>query len=108
MNANKHGGPAIGCLQYTDGGPRQNASVNEAFIVLACNSHYELTAERDRLKDSNKELLEACKSQQAALDDLFARLITIDPAFMPTLSGQPWEAVIQGVAVIEKAIKGFD
>ena len=49
------------------------------------------------------DLLEACKAQHQAIDRLFAELIKRDPDFFPSKSGQPWEAVVQAKAVIDKA-----
>ncbi len=59
------------------------------------------------------ELLAACKAQHEAIDRLFAMLIlatnrkVIDhhaaEQFLPTKSGQPWEALLQGNEAIKKA-----
>ncbi len=48
-------------------------------------------------------LLEACKKQRRAIDILFAQLILKDETFMPSESGQPWEALKSGNEAIEKA-----
>jgi len=48
------------------------------------------------------DLLEACKAQHQAIDRLFAELIERDPAFFPSKSGQPWEAIQKGTAVIKR------
>ncbi|GAI27216.1 unnamed protein product [marine sediment metagenome] len=48
------------------------------------------------------DLLEACKAQHQAIDRLFAELIKRDPAFFPSKSGQPWEAIQKGTAVIKR------
>lgn len=61
-------------------------------IVRACNTH--------------DELLAACKAQHEAIDRLFAMLITAkgtNEPFFPSKCGQPWEALCQGNAAIEKA-----
>lgn len=55
------------------------------------------------------ELLDACRAQQEAIDRLMAMLIALtgqnglDDVFLPSKSGQPWEAVLAGNAAIAKA-----
>lgn len=57
------------------------------------------------------ELLAACKAQHEAIDRLFAMLIVAtrsghvrtEKGFMPTESGQPWDALVAGNAAIAKA-----
>lgn len=61
---------------------------NAEFIVRACNSHGLLVA--------------AVKAQHGALDILMARLITLDPTFMPTKS-EAWTAVITGNGALAAA-----
>lgn len=51
------------------------------------------------------ELLAACKSQHKAIDALMARLIELDPTFMPSQSAA-WPAVVQGNEAIAKAEGG--
>jgi hypothetical protein len=62
--------------------------------------------------DVNSDLLAACKAQHEAIDTLFAMLIVATRsdrpsesgmAFMPSKSGQPWEALVAGNAAIAKA-----
>ena len=60
-----------------------------AFIVRACNSH--------------AAMLEALKAQHDAIDQLFAMLIDAKPGFLPSQSGQPWEACQAGNRAIEHA-----
>lgn len=48
-------------------------------------------------------LLAACKAQCEAIDELMARLIALDNDFMPTKSGQIWEAMLEGRRAIEMA-----
>lgn len=48
-------------------------------------------------------LLLACKAQHEAIDRLFALLIEKVPGFMPSKSGQPWTACVQGNAAIAAA-----
>jgi hypothetical protein len=57
-------------------------------------------------------LLVACKAQHAAIDMLFAMLITRDRVycrvtctepFLPSKSGPPWDALVVGNAAIAKA-----
>jgi hypothetical protein len=69
----------------TDGIPREIALANARLIAAA------------------PELLEACKAQHDAIDLLFAMLIQATPDFFPSKSGQPWQAMIQGNAAIQKA-----
>lgn len=40
------------------------------------------------------DLLPVLKAQHAAIDELMARLIKLDPKFLPTKSGAPWSAII--------------
>lgn len=49
-----------------------------------------------------QEVLDALKAQHQAIDLLFAKLIKIDAGFFPSKSGQPWEAVQKGNAIIQK------
>lgn len=58
------------------------------------------------------ELLAACKAQHEAIDRLFAMLIVATGsdrpsesgmAFLPSQSGQPWEALVAGNAAIARA-----
>jgi hypothetical protein len=67
---------------------------------------------RERLADAAPELLAACKGQKQAIDTLFAMLIIATRsdqpsesgmAFMPSKSGQPWDALVAGNAVIARA-----
>lgn len=51
------------------------------------------------------ELLEACKAQHRAIDLLMARLIALDPEFMPTKSNI-WPAVVLGSEAIARAQQG--
>ncbi len=48
------------------------------------------------------ELLEACKMQHAAIDTLFARLISADIGFYPTQSKE-WAACVRGMKAIKLA-----
>ena len=48
------------------------------------------------------ELLAACQSQLQAIDALMARLIELDPTFMPSKS-EAWAALVQGSEAIAKA-----
>jgi len=49
------------------------------------------------------EMVEALKAQHDAIDILFAMLIESVPGFFPTKSGKPWEAMLQGNAVLSRA-----
>ena len=50
------------------------------------------------------DLLASCKAQHEAIDRLFARLILLDKHFLPSESGQPWEALVRGNQAIAKAV----
>jgi len=75
--------------------------------VAACE-----TPEDARLIAAAPDLLAACKMQHEAIDRLFALLIIATRsdrpsesgmAFMPSKSGQPWDALVAGNAAIAKA-----
>lgn len=61
------------------------------------------------MKELCKELLAACDAYHEALDRLFTRLILEtrkpgnDTCFMPTRSGQPWDAATFGNVIRQKA-----
>lgn len=86
-------GPKLVCDmqrdECLDEGEIAECDANAEFIVRACNCH--------------SELLAACQAQHQAIDRLFALLIEADDSFMPTESGQPWLAVVQGNEAINKA-----
>lgn len=46
--------------------------------------------------NSHDGLVKAVNAQHEAIDRLFALLISIDDKFLPSKSGQPWEAIKQG------------
>lgn len=50
-----------------------------------------------------RQLFVACKAQHEAIDRLFARLIALDPDFLPTKSGQPWDAVLMANEALDVA-----
>lgn len=58
---------------------------------------------RAAMNDLEKELIEACKAQHRAIDILFAMLATAKPDFLPSKSGEPWDAAQKGHAVLRKA-----
>src|SRR6218665_3967604 len=64
-----------------------------------------LKKEDARLIAAAPELLEACKAQHRAIDLLMAKLVTLDPTFMPTKSAA-WPACVAGNAAIAKANGG--
>ena len=51
----------------------------------------------------NNNLLEVVKAQHQAIDRLFALLIEKVPGYLPSKSGQPWEALIKGNEAISRA-----
>lgn len=58
--------------------------------------------EMERLRESNAELLGACRAQHKALDLLLAELVEVVPGFMPSES-VAWGAVVKGYEAITKA-----
>lgn len=65
-----------------------------------------INAEADaRLIGSAPDLLQACIEQHDAIDTLFAHCIAFDRGFLPTKTGRPWQALLQGNAAIAKATK---
>jgi hypothetical protein len=59
-----------------------------------------------RLIATAPKLLAACKAQHEAIDTLFAMLIDRSPpgkTFLPSKSGQLWDALVAGNAAIAKA-----
>jgi hypothetical protein len=54
------------------------------------------------IADERDEYREALDSAHKALDLLFARLIVAEDGFLPTQSGQPWEAMLQVHAILAK------
>jgi hypothetical protein len=48
-------------------------------------------------------LLAACKAQHKAMDELMAKLIALDDTFLPSKSGEIWEAMLEGKRAIAKA-----
>jgi hypothetical protein len=85
----------------TVSGQMKSESLSEQIIqdFFASTPNLKLNA----LADAAPELLAACKAQHEAIDRLFARLIASQDDFMPTRSGQPWEAAQLGFAAISKA-----
>jgi len=49
------------------------------------------------------ELLKACKEAHKAIDHLFAILAIVERGFLPSRSGQPWDAIVRLNAVMAKA-----
>ena len=58
-----------------------------------------------RLIAAAPELLDALVSAHEAMDRLFARLVEAEEGFLPTQSGQPWEAMQKVYHTIAKATK---
>ncbi len=65
----------------------------------------DLIAAAPETKKQRDALLDACKAQHKALDILFAMLIQKDEGFLPSKSGQPWEAIVEGDKAIKEAEK---
>lgn len=63
------------------------------------------TREYARLVAAAPDLLAACQAQHHAIDVLMARLIALDPEFMPTKS-TIWPALVAGSDAIAKATGG--
>jgi len=53
-------------------------------------------------KQIEEGILDVLKSQHQALDRLFAEVIQRDDNFFPSDSGQPWEALQEGIVLIQK------
>jgi hypothetical protein len=54
------------------------------------------------LEQQVAQLLSACRALHGATDGLMARLIELDPSFLPSRSPY-WAAVVQGADIIRKA-----
>jgi len=54
-------------------------------------------------KETFAEMYEALRVQHDAMDILFTMLIVRDQTFLPSQSGEPWEALLQGNAALDKA-----
>jgi hypothetical protein len=50
----------------------------------------------DRLCEIAFALYKACAAQHEAIDRLFAELVAEKPGFLPSKSGQPWAALVEG------------
>jgi hypothetical protein len=81
-------------------GQRCTQFVGEVYITAGHESETDANA---RLISAAPELLEACRAQHEAIDRLFAALIACDKDFLPSRSGQPWEALKAGHAAIAAA-----
>jgi len=51
---------------------------------------------------TQKELLPTLKAYHNAVDELLARLVLADKEFMPSQSGKPWQAIVDGNKVIQR------
>lgn len=99
--------------QYTKG----EWTIGGANYDHNCGSHYtiresgaypseETWRANARLIAAAPKLLEACKAQHEAIDILFSMLIERSPnghIFLPSKSGQPWNACLMGNAAIAAA-----
>lgn len=52
------------------------------------------------------QVLDVLEAQHRAIDELFARIGLADRSFFPSQSGQPWEAIKSGKALIDQ-LKGL-
>jgi hypothetical protein len=98
-------GPWEAVDSLTVRGPFAFRDSNKPGVQICSLTHYVPATERAanaRLIAAAPQLLEACKAQHRAIDMLMARLIQIDPGFMPT-KAPSWEAVKLGHAAISKA-----
>ncbi len=64
------------------------------------HTDFEETTNNAKLMAASKRLLVACKNQHEAIDRLFAMLIAKDEKFMPSKSGQPWDAINVGAQIL--------
>ena len=75
-------------------------------VVARCINPDRSTEEHEanaRLIAAAPDLLVVAEEYHTALDLLFSKLIVLDPTFFPSQSGQPWDAVVKGHAVIAAA-----
>ncbi len=80
-------GRIIASLQTQNGGRRDNKKANAVFILLACNSHYNLIAERDRLNALCGELVKMLgKTRQSFQNIADAFNVDRDPKIRAALS----------------------
>jgi hypothetical protein len=91
-----------------------NAKPN-ATVTMPAAWVRDLLAYVREIEGTRAELLAACKAQHEAIDRLFAMLITATRSdvpseagmqFMPSKSGQPWDALVVGNAALAKAEAG--
>lgn len=95
----------VACWNACDG--VETELIEAAGDGLLAKSLKQVGQKHDSLRSTEAqrdELLSACKSQHRAIDALMARLIELDPTFMPSQSAA-WPAVVQGNAAIAK-VKG--
>ncbi len=80
------------------------AAVKSALILITdvevWNALQQGLTDQGHRDQANADLLDAAKAMHEAIDRLFAQLIVNVRGFMPSRSGQPWEAVGAGVSAI--------
>src|SRR4051812_22993780 len=95
-----------------DGPPRSDAlsrliRAEPTVAFLRGGSGDEVALANGHLIAAAPDLLDACKAQHVAIDQLFAMLISLtsksEQPFYPSRSGQPWQAVLAGNAAVAKA-----
>jgi len=100
-------GPWIHAIDFGQVGSieSQNGTViAQAQALVRDYDHAERNANA-RLIAAAPDLLAACQAQHHAIDVLMARLIALDPEFMPTKS-TIWPALVAGSDAIAKATGG--
>lgn len=75
-------------------------------IIDCINSYADIEDAAPASGDPSADLIAACRAQHDAIDVLFAKLIEADPKFLPSRSGQPWAALVQGVKAVTHALHG--
>lgn len=70
--------------------------MTETPFEISRKAYKALVKQQAALKESHIQLVRACEAQCEAIDHLFARLIELDRKFLPSESGQPWAALVQG------------
>ena len=90
------------CIAYvTQGGGNHQTVMAE--IISQRKPKFNEADANARLIAAAPELLAACEAQRKAIDLLRLLVLEEDPGFLPSLSGQPWEALLSGNKAIAKA-----
>lgn len=75
----------------------------EAWAAKHCRTRVqEFSSTHTADSSAMDELFDACQAQHVALDAMFARVAELDGTFLPSKSGQPWSALLQGVRAVRR------